>query len=76
MRYLMREQWLCVVNAAPCEITHMMEITADYRPALLTRFALNIACDISCRPNSGCLLFSETVLSVVSKLNTVSQAGI
>ncbi len=28
---LVSEQRLCVVNAAPCEITHMMEITADYR---------------------------------------------
>ncbi len=28
---LVSEQRLCVVNAAPCEITHVMEITADYR---------------------------------------------
>ncbi len=28
---LVSEQRLCVVNAASCEITHMMEITADYR---------------------------------------------
>ncbi len=27
---LVSEQRLCVVNAAPCEITHVMEITADY----------------------------------------------
>ncbi len=28
---LVSEQRSCVVNAAPCEITHVMEITADYR---------------------------------------------
>ncbi len=28
---LVSEQWLCVVNAAPCDITHVMDITADYR---------------------------------------------
>ncbi len=28
---LVSEQRLCVVNAAPCEIMHVMEITADYR---------------------------------------------
>ncbi len=28
---LVSEQRSCVVNAALCEITHVMEITADYR---------------------------------------------
>ncbi len=28
---LVSEQRLCVVNAAPCEIMHVMEITTDYR---------------------------------------------
>ncbi len=28
---LVSEQRFCVVNAAPCEITQVMEITADYR---------------------------------------------
>ncbi len=28
---LVSEQWLCVVNVAPSEITHVMEITTDYR---------------------------------------------
>ncbi len=39
-----------LVNAGLCEITHVKEITTDYR-ALLTRCALNIACDISCSPS-------------------------
>ncbi len=28
---LVSEQRLCVVNAASCEIMHVMEITSDYR---------------------------------------------
>ncbi len=28
---LVKDQGFCVVNAAPCEIMHVMEITADYR---------------------------------------------
>ncbi len=28
---LVIEQWLCVVNAAQYEITHVMAFTADYR---------------------------------------------
>ncbi len=46
-----------VVNAAPCEITYVMElplISSDYRTGFtdnLTRCALNIACDISRSPS-------------------------
>ncbi len=29
--FIVSDQWLCAVNAALCEIMHMMEITADYR---------------------------------------------
>ncbi len=28
---VVREQQLCVVNAATCKITHMMKILSDYR---------------------------------------------
>ncbi len=37
---LVSEQRLCVVNTAPCEITHMMGITADYRPGFTDKMRI------------------------------------
>ncbi len=37
---LASEQRLCVVNAVPCEIMHVMEITADYRNAFTDKMRI------------------------------------
>ncbi len=48
---LVSEQRLFVVNAAPCEITQVMEITADYRTGFTDKMCIrDIACEISCSP--------------------------
>ncbi len=50
---LVSEQRLCVVNAAPCEITHVMEITADYRTGFTDKMRIKYRWSSSFFVNSG-----------------------
>ncbi len=34
------EQRLCVINAVPCKIMHIMEITADYRTGFTDKMCI------------------------------------
>ncbi len=38
--YLVSEQRHCVVNAAPCEITQIMEMMADYRASFTDKMRI------------------------------------
>ncbi len=51
---LVSEQRLCVVNVAPCEITHVMEITADYRTGFTDKMRIKYRMQHIVQPLSKC----------------------
>ncbi len=66
---LVSEQRLCVVNAAPCEITHVMEIYRDYRTGFTDKMRIKYRMHISCSPteeNLICLLLTNITLNQMS----------